>query len=699
MPSTGLALWCALAALAPPPLVAEPGWIAELVAAPQLVNDPVAAAGDIDGGLWIIDRGASTALVRVAPGGLATTLLDGLLSVGDVLPLDGRRALLLEPPNLHLVTIGVDGSASTKVVASGLGASEGRSLGLAADGTIAITGVPARLRWRDGAVVGAPAPMLPGIATAEHPDGSLLAADGAWLGRVEHAWPAPAGAARPRSAPLSSVAVASAEVLSIVATRDGLVVSTLGGAIESPRAAGERWGRVDAAVATPIARAEPPTRRLMLGSAADGAFLVAVGASSPGAGDGAVMRLVRADRAIAPWPVRDERMSDRVARIADPDPARRAAAREAMVAALADGPAGREELAVAARAIARSHRDPAIRREAMHLLVRLDRLTTADLDGAASDPDRAVRRDAIRIAGTLERRDLLLAACDDADPAVRVEARLALVVAAQPPAEILAIVDAIAGDRRDDAALLALRAAAWGREIEVLEALPADASPSMARSLVDAMLERAAPSTRRELLERALDGRMSAVAAQATLERMVASAGEFDRRPRRLPLDREPKGLATTGPQAQLVARLEPHLRWPGRPGIVEDAIGVDELRAEGRLLYAQCAVCHGPAGLGQTGVYPSLAGSAIANGPPERFAKVLLHGLAGGRTAAGRPYAAQMPKAVVSSDEELAAIMTYVRSAFGNAAEPIDPALVSRVREAHRDRTAPWSAEELGRP
>jgi mono/diheme cytochrome c family protein len=497
------------------------------------------------------------------------------------------------------------------------------------------------------------------------------------------------------------VAVASAEVLSIAATRDGPVVSTVGGTIESPRAAGERWGRIDGAVATPIAHAEPSTRRLRLGRAADGALLVAVGASAPDAADGAVVRLVRADCAIAPWPMRDERMSDRVARIADPDPVRRAAAREAMLVSLVDQPAGREELAVAARAIARSHRDPATRREAMHLLARLDRMTAADLEAAASDPDPAVRRHAVRIAGSLGRRDLLLAGCEDGDPSVRVEGRIALVGASQTPAEMLALVAAIAADRRDDAALLVLRAAAWGREIEVLEALSSDAGGSVASTLVDALLERAAPSTRRLLLERSLDGRSSPTAAEATLRRMLASVGEFDRRPRRLPLDREPKGLAAaqSGPHAALVARLEPHLRWPGRPGIVEDASGVEELRAEGRLLYAQCAVCHGPAGLGQAGVYPSLVGSAIANGPPERFAKVLLHGLAGGRTAAGRPYAAQMPKAVVSSDEELAAIMTYVRSAFGNGAEPVDPALVSRVREAHRDRTAPWSAEELERP
>ena len=46
--------------------------------------------------------------------------------------------------------------------------------------------------------------------------------------------------------------------------------------------------------------------------------------------------------------------------------------------------------------------------------------------------------------------------------------------------------------------------------------------------------------------------------------------------------------------------------------------------------------------------------------------------------------------------DQQLADVLTYVRSAFGNSAPAVTPAEVKAVREATKDRTAPWTAAEL---
>ena len=47
-------------------------------------------------------------------------------------------------------------------------------------------------------------------------------------------------------------------------------------------------------------------------------------------------------------------------------------------------------------------------------------------------------------------------------------------------------------------------------------------------------------------------------------------------------------------------------------------------------------------------------------------------------------------------SDERLAAVLTYVRRAWNNWGDPVEPSLVAKVRSETKDRTALWTAEEL---
>jgi hypothetical protein len=46
--------------------------------------------------------------------------------------------------------------------------------------------------------------------------------------------------------------------------------------------------------------------------------------------------------------------------------------------------------------------------------------------------------------------------------------------------------------------------------------------------------------------------------------------------------------------------------------------------------------------------------------------------------------------------DDQIAAVLTYIRREWGHSASPVDAAAVKRVRDANADRTRPWRHDEL---
>lgn len=119
-----------------------------------------------------------------------------------------------------------------------------------------------------------------------------------------------------------------------------------------------------------------------------------------------------------------------------------------------------------------------------------------------------------------------------------------------------------------------------------------------------------------------------------------------------------------------------------------------------GQAVYeSRCAACHQASGQGLPGAFPPLAGSEYVVGEEERVVRIVLHGLSGPVTAKGQTYNGAMPAwADVLSDAEIAALLTYVRSAFGNSAEAIEVEKVAQERAATTGRTTPWTVAELGR-
>jgi mono/diheme cytochrome c family protein len=102
------------------------------------------------------------------------------------------------------------------------------------------------------------------------------------------------------------------------------------------------------------------------------------------------------------------------------------------------------------------------------------------------------------------------------------------------------------------------------------------------------------------------------------------------------------------------------------------------------------CITCHQATGLGMPGVYPPLAGSEWVNGAPERVIRIVLYGLKGDVhveghvfNAAAMPVFGQEPNSPYNwSDDKIAAVLTYVRQAFGNKSGPITTEQVDAVKQ-----------------
>ena len=91
------------------------------------------------------------------------------------------------------------------------------------------------------------------------------------------------------------------------------------------------------------------------------------------------------------------------------------------------------------------------------------------------------------------------------------------------------------------------------------------------------------------------------------------------------------------------------------------------------RIYDQRCAYCHGDAGQGANGAYPPLAGSRAVNmATPVNLIQVVRHGGFLPSTA-GNPRPFGMPPfGHVLDDNDIAAVLTYVRGAWGNDAPPV---------------------------
>lgn|GEM_PF-208339 len=132
-----------------------------------------------------------------------------------------------------------------------------------------------------------------------------------------------------------------------------------------------------------------------------------------------------------------------------------------------------------------------------------------------------------------------------------------------------------------------------------------------------------------------------------------------------------------------------------------EQAAGDQNQSLGAKLFNKNCASCHQTTGKGIAGSIPPLAGSALANSEDvTKPIRIVLHGFRGAIIRNGVKYNGVMqPWHSVFSDEEIAAILTHVRTSWGNTGGEVKPEDVARVREATQKRTTQYTEAELEQP
>lgn len=111
-----------------------------------------------------------------------------------------------------------------------------------------------------------------------------------------------------------------------------------------------------------------------------------------------------------------------------------------------------------------------------------------------------------------------------------------------------------------------------------------------------------------------------------------------------------------------------------------------------GREIYGLWAACHQPDGRGRAPLAPALAdGRWAAANPADGAIRILLHG----REGSARYPAGMLPLASLS-DEQIAAVLTYVRRSWDNQVSAIAPAEVERIRRDTASRIRAWTESDL---
>ena len=107
----------------------------------------------------------------------------------------------------------------------------------------------------------------------------------------------------------------------------------------------------------------------------------------------------------------------------------------------------------------------------------------------------------------------------------------------------------------------------------------------------------------------------------------------------------------------------------------------------KGKQIYANCQGCHQPNGGGTPGQIPPSVNSSWVKGDPKLAAAIVLNGLQGAIAVNGTPYNGAMTAVGAAwSDEEIAAVLTYIRQSWGNGEELVTADQVAEARTMIKD-------------
>ncbi len=139
--------------------------------------------------------------------------------------------------------------------------------------------------------------------------------------------------------------------------------------------------------------------------------------------------------------------------------------------------------------------------------------------------------------------------------------------------------------------------------------------------------------------------------------------------------------------------------RSSGQMPQAQGPIKVDMVTLGKRTFQNTCQACHQETGLGLPGQYPPLAGSEwVGAADPSRIIRIVLDGFSGPVQVKGQAFNNTMvPWRNTFTDQQIAAVLTYVRQGWGNKAAPVSEDQVKAIREQTKGHAGrPWSMGEL---
>src|SRR6185436_8704241 len=130
---------------------------------------------------------------------------------------------------------------------------------------------------------------------------------------------------------------------------------------------------------------------------------------------------------------------------------------------------------------------------------------------------------------------------------------------------------------------------------------------------------------------------------------------------------------------------------WPGKPAPVVEAprrtAAEEALYQTGKDLYAKsCQGCHAAEGQG-TSVGAALAGSRWVNGAAGAAVRILVNGKEG-------PMGLMPPAGASMTDEQVAAVLTYIRGSWSNTSPAVSAPEVRETRLMYAYRKTPWTEQ-----
>jgi len=402
-------------------------------------------------------------------------------------------------------------------------------------------------------------------------------------------------------------------------------------------------------------------------------------------GSGRIYRIVHEGRPLSTAPVvRPDDTGAWVPHLGHPNGFWRDAAQRVIVSA------GGTSFAPALKELSISATDSVTRLHALWTLEGLQAVDEDILRGLLKDRAPPVRRAALRAAEPLMQVprmvEAVLPLMEDPEIGVRRQLLFSLGTSRLPQAEraILSMLERDAGEPfMVDAALSGFA----GRELAILDGIldrrewevERPGRRELVAALATAITNANMPEGLDRCLRRAVDGKEALWRRLAILNGIAASERRDEASP--------PPGLALLDkvqePElrdavTKVQARFRPPREQPGQAGTTEGVkSGTAALIEEGRKAYAICAGCHQADGRGLAALAPSLHGTERVTGPPEILIDIALNG----RDV--DPAYPSMPPLVGMPDESLAAILTYVRQAWGNNASSVSPEQVRTRRGA----------------